>query len=283
VHAKASIAMIGGPNAGKSHFTFQLFGRLSEGTYALKLREMPNMELFREGLERLNNGLPASHTNLHKYEDADLRLVDARGNYFDLLWPDYGGEQISLILQERGIDEAWKRRLDAADAFLLFVRLHEIIDYKNIVEHPLAAELEQREQASKHIAPELTSQVGIIEMLQMLVWSRRQQTNSRMLHPKLGILLTCWDELGIDAIQPARVLTERAPLLEQYIRANWNNSSYFVLGVSSLERPLDKDSTDDEFVSRGPESFGYAILSDGSRTVDLTAPLLKMFELLDED
>lgn len=281
--SRASIVMVGGPNAGKSHFTFQLFGRLADGTHGLKLREMPNLELFKKGLEQLNNGLQAEHTSLEKYENADLRIVDRNGTSFDLLWPDYGGEQIRQILEQRGVDEGWKQRLEDADALLLFVRLHEIVDYKNIVEHPLAVELEQRSNNENSLAPDLSSQVGIIELLQMLIWSTRKQTTSRLRCPKLGVLLTCWDELGVDTVPPQRILVERAPLLEQFIRGNWNESSYFVLGLSSLERPLDPKTSDEEYILRGPESFGYAILSDGTRTSDLTAPILKMLKLLNEN
>jgi hypothetical protein len=280
--SRASIIMIGGPNAGKSHYTFQLFGRLSESNCELKLRAMPNLGLFKEGLEQLNNGLPAEHTSLDKYENADLRLEDLEGREFDLLWPDYGGEQIRQILQHRGVDEAWKLRLEEAEGLLLFVRLHELVDYKNIVEHPLAIELEQRSHLDKHTEPDLSSQVGIIEMLQMVMWSTRKHTSSRMVRPKLGILLTCWDELGVNDVEPKSVLIERAPLLEQFIRGNWHDESVFVIGLSSLERPLDPRKSDEEFISKGPESFGYIIQPDGMRNADLTWPLSRMIEFLNE-
>lgn len=281
--SRCSIVMVGGPNSGKSHYTFQLFGRLFQQSFGLKLRDMPNLELFKEGLERLNNGLQAVHTSIEKYDNADLRLVDSSGTSFDLLWPDYGGEQISQILEQRGVDEAWKQRLGEARGLLLFVRLHDIVDYKNIVEHPLAIELERRSHTDNHKEPDLSSQVGIIEMLQMLIWSTLRQTSSRILTPKLGILITCWDELVIDVVEPQRVLAERAPLLEQFIRGNWHERSRFVLGLSSLERPLDLENSDEEFATRGPESFGYVVQSDGHRTGDLTVPLLKMLELLNEN
>ena len=109
--------MIGGPNTGKSHFTFQLFGRLSEKTCALKLREMSNLELFKEGLERLSRGLSAEHTSSEKYDNADLAIVSPDGQPFDLLWPDYGGEQIRQILEKRGLDDHWKQRLEGAERF----------------------------------------------------------------------------------------------------------------------------------------------------------------------
>jgi GTPase SAR1 family protein len=280
---RPSIVMIGGPNAGKSHFTFQLFGRLFEHSYDLKLRAMPNLGLFKDGLHQLNSGLQAEHTSLHKYDNADFSLADSTGRPVDLLWPDYGGEQISQILQQRGVDDAWKQRIETADGFLLFIRLHDVVDYKNIVEHPLAADLERRSHSEEHTEPDLSSQAGIVEMLQILLWSTRKRGRPRLLSPKLGVLLTCWDELDNIEKEPSNVLAERAPLLEQFIRGTWAAGSCFIYGLSSLERSLDPNKVDDEFVIKGPESFGYVVRPDGSRTHDLTAPISGMLTLLDED
>lgn len=281
--ATNSLVMVGGSNTGKSHFTFQLFGRLADKSSSLKLREMPNLQLFKEGLEQLNKGLPAEHTNADKYDNADLRIEGPNSEPFDLLWPDYGGEQIRLILENRGVDEAWKHRLESAEGILLFVRLSDLVDYKNIVDQPLDVELIRREKTANHKEPDLSSQVGVVEMLQMLLWSSRRDISTQLRSPKLGVLLTCWDELGIENEIPQHVLVERAPLLEQFIRATWSDKSYFVLGLSALERPLDKKQCDEEYISKGPESFGYVIRVDGTRTDDLTIPLLMMLELLDED
>ena len=119
-------------------------------------------------------------------------------------------------------------------------------------------------------------------MLQMVIWSTRQEAARRLRAPKLGVLLTCWDELNLNDISPQRLLAQRTPLLEQFIRAKWNQDSYFVLGLSSLERPLDAKLCDDDFINRGPESFGYVVRADGSQCDDLTVPLLQMLQLLDE-
>ncbi|AMV35121.1 hypothetical protein VN12_23545 [Pirellula sp. SH-Sr6A] len=281
--ANKSIVMVGASNTGKSHFTFQLFGRLSDHSCKLRLREMPNLELFKVGLEQLNKGLPAEHTNADKYDNADLRIAGPNGEPFDLLWPDYGGEQIRLILENRGVDEGWKKRLESAEGILLFLRLQEIIDYKNIVDHPLDVELTRRAASATHQEPDLSSQIGIVEMLQILMWAAQKGNSSRLRSPKLGVLLSCWDELGVENTTPSELLRERAPLLEQFVRANWTQDSVFVLGLSSLERPLNREKYDEDYVNKGPESFGYIIQSNGHRDDDLTIPLLKMLELIDEN
>lgn len=278
-----SLVMIGGSNTGKSHFTFQLFGRLADKSCSLKIRQLPNLELFKEGLSQLNDGLPAEHTNADKYDNADLLIEGPDGESFEILWPDYGGEQIRLILENRGVDDAWVQRIETAEGILFFVRLTELVDYKNIVDHPLDVELGRRALLENHKEPDLSSQVGIVELLQMLLWSCRRDTTNQLTTPKLCVLLTCWDELEVSSKVPQQLLAERAPLLEQFIRATWDKGSCVVFGLSALERPLSKEKRDEEYIRKGPEAFGYVVQEDGTPTSDLTIPILTMLELLNED
>ncbi|HBE67809.1 MAG TPA: hypothetical protein DDW52_06640 [Planctomycetaceae bacterium] len=272
----ASVIMVGGPHTGKSHYTFQLYGRLRSKKCDLTLREMPNEQLFREGLERLNKGLAASHTSTEQYDNADLLLADKDGNHFDLLWPDYGGEQVSLILANRSVDDEWRHRLEFARGILLFIRPDSIVDYKNIIDHPI--ELEKApESDDEKVATDcrltLHSQAGLIEMLQLLAWSAKFPRVEKLSQPYLTVLMTCWDELESPAESPNETLRSRLPLLHQYIASNWSEEAFSVFGLSSLGRALDPKNADKDFARLGPASQGYVVDQDGKQTSDLTVVL----------
>jgi hypothetical protein len=276
-----SIVMVGGPNTGKSHYTFQLYGRLRSKKYDLKLRSMPNEELFREGLDRLNRGLAAEHTSWRKYDSADLLLTDNIGNHFDLLWPDYGGEQISQILATRSVDDAWRSRLSSAEGILLFIRPDAILDFKNIVDQPIELEIEERRELgteSTDCRLTLQTQVGLVEMIQLLLWSAGLSRNRRLASPKLMILLTCWDEISESNLIPADVLQRRLPLLYQFVKSHWTDESVNVIGLSSLGRPLNRKTPDAEFARLGPSTQGYVVGTDGQQTENLTIVLTEMLK-----
>ena len=60
-------------------------------------------------------------------------------------------------------------------------------------------------------------------------------------------------------------------MLADFVSTNWKQP--IIVGLSSLERPLDRKVRDEEFVTRGPEQFGYVVLPDGQTSPDLTIPI----------
>ena len=59
-----------------------------------------------------------------------------------------------------------------------------------------------------------------------------------------------------------------------FVASNWEDSS--VLGLSALERALDKQEPDKDYITQGSEQFGYVVLEDGTRSPDLTLPIRKL-------
>jgi hypothetical protein len=101
--------------------------------------------------------------------------------------------------------------------------------------------------------------------------SLQYATNS----PRLGVLLSCWDELqeSEQNLAPFTVLEQRSPLLASFIRANWVEGEHQVWGLSSTERKLPEDKPDAEFARKGPQHFGYCVLGPKERNPDLTIPV----------
>ena len=190
----------------------------------------------------------------------------------ELIWPDYAGEQIRDVIRTRHVRDEWRSRIVHSDGWILILRIAHINASEDIFSRPLAA---IHSSASPKTDFRLSDQARMIELLQILLYTRRVGTLKRIAAPSLGILLSCWDEIGglQSNARPADLLKERAPLLYEFVTANWPDEKRAVFGLSALEKPLREDSHDSEYVDRGPESFGYVVRNDGTHTSDLTLPI----------
>ena len=262
-----SILLIGESGVGKTHFGAQLLQRLMKGDGQLRMNgAATNLEPFEAALEALNEGRAADHTATSTYVDSVWPIVDQSGGEAKLVWPDYGGEQIKSIISLRQVPIAWKKRIQAATAWTLLIRLQQTRVGDDIFSRPLA-EFHGKSVPNREV--QVSDQARLIELLQMLKFVGAA-TGRPLERPRLCVLLTCWDELGFEG-KPAAMLATRLPMLAAFVKANWN--SPLVLGLSALERPLNPTERDPEYERRGPEEFGYVVLADGSHSTDLTIPV----------
>jgi len=221
-----------------------------------------NLEPFEAALDSLHEGVAAGHTATSSYVDSVWPVAGPGGGRAELIWPDYGGEQIKNIVTVRRVPRAWQDRARAVPAWLLLVRLQQTQADEDIFSKPLA----QLRDPVEHRDLPISGQARLIELLQMLSFAR----GAALPRPRLMVVLTCWDELGLDGT-PAEALAGHLPLLSAYCRTHWPDPA--VLGLSALGKPLSPHRRDDDYVNLGPESFGYVILPDGSRSADLTLPV----------
>lgn len=263
----ASILLIGESGVGKTHYGAQLLRRLMKGDGALHMDgAATNLEPFEEALESLNEGRAASHTARSIYIDSVWPIAETDGRRAALVWPEYGGEQIKSITETRRLPHAWHTRIGAADAWLLLIRLQQTRIGDDIFSKPLA-DLRGKSVQNDVVHP--SDQARLVELLQMLIFSYGS-TRMHSSVPRLGVLLTCWDEVRLDE-RPAVALEQRLPLVSAFVRSNWDNP--VVMGLSALERSLSPTQSDMDYVTHGPEHFGYVIRPDGVRSGDLTLPI----------
>jgi hypothetical protein len=229
-----------------------------------------NLEPFEAALESLNEGRAADHTARSVYVDSVWPVADAAGNNkANLVWPEYGGEQIKSIIESRRFPADWQFRVAGADTWLFLVRLQQTRMGEDIFSKPLS-DLRGTSVDNREVQP--SDQARLVELLQMLLFAHGTAGKLRQ-RPHLGVLLTCWDEAGGDGM-PEAVLADRLPLLSAFVKSNWQTP--MIMGLSALERPLSPTERDKEYLTRGPEHFGYVVRSDGQRTTDLTVPIHAM-------
>ncbi len=268
-----SILLIGESDVGKSHYGGQLLKRLMKADGRIRMDgAASNLEPFEAVMARLDEGVSADHTAVTTYEESVWPIVDEEGRKAHLIWPDYGGEQIKNIIDTKRLPVAWRTRVVQSPAWLLLIRLQQVRTDDDIFSRPLAHLTENRVENRE---AQLSDQARLIELLQMLVHVRSAHDGHTGRLPRLLVLLTCWDEMEIEPEEhPVDVLRRYLPMLCDFVDSNWPDS--FVFGLSALERRLEKDERDMDYVTRGSEQFGYVVLEDGTRSPDLTLPIRKL-------
>jgi hypothetical protein len=267
-----SILLIGESGVGKTHYGAQLLKRLMNSNGRFRMNgAATNLDPFEATMECLNDGRAAEHTPTSTYVDSEWPIMSDRGEAFSLVWPDYGGEQIKNMLNTRRLPAPWMGRVTAAPAWLLIVRLQQLRANDDFLSRPLASLANQ--PARESLAEDqiqLSDQARMIELLQMLLFLRREGVSEAEGIPRFCMVLSCWDELGQNA-EPATVLRQQLPMLADFVSSNWKIP--IVVGLSALGRSLDKKVRDEEFVARGSEQFGYVVLPNGEQSSDLTLPI----------
>jgi hypothetical protein len=283
-----NLLVIGANDTGKTHFIGQLFARLRQGEASLQLRASPsNLAALEEILERLNEGRTADHTPSDTYYEIDLPLITTKNKEFNLLFPDYDGEQVKNIVENRLITAEWINRLKQSHAWLFFIRLSLVHAPDDIQTRPPGNSIAKTVLAK---TMEWTTENSItsatfVELLQALLAVTQKGFVKKRKDPVLVIILSCWDELkGSEATElakPMDVLRQKIPMFSEFVTANWEEDKLLVYGLSSLGKSLDPDIPDEEYLDKGPENFGYVVTSDGQHEKDLTHPLTKVLDLIE--
>jgi hypothetical protein len=242
-------------------------------TGALKMSGAPtNLEAFNTALSCLTEGKSTDHTPASTYVESVWPMTDEAGRFAELVWPDYGGEQVRSIVTHRRIPAAWHKRVRGATDWVLLIRLHSLRSEDDLFSRPLQSFAADEPQVGA-AAYELSDQARTVELLQMLLYLAQLHLDRPLLKPRLTILLSCWDELETTGL-PIDLLASRLPMLWSFVRSNWSSPTVF--GLSALERTLSMTDADEDYAIRGPEEFGYVVLPDGTKNRDITLPIQRL-------
>jgi len=213
------------------------------------------------------------HTSAKTYVESVWPVADRSARAAEMVWPDYGGEQVRALTTDRKIPMQWRDRVVSTTDWILLVRLHTMLTAEDVFSRPLA-ELGGAEVEGVHHQP--SDQARLVELLQMLLHIAGLGRETPLLSPTLTVLLSCWDEIGLQA-KPLDVMRAQLPMLTSFIEATWRSPA--ILGLSALEKPLSQTDVDKEYAIRGPERFGFVVLPDGSRSNDITLPIQHLLAL----
>lgn len=274
-----NVLVLGGSGTGKTHYAGQLLGRLRHDRRG-KLRIRPggvdDLSKLEEVLVCLEEGRAAGHTPAETWTGIRCELETREGVRVLLEWPEYAGERLSSIVEQRLLPSEWRASIAKATGWLLFIRPSTLKRFEDILVRPTGVGAERPRPAARDDVDGgrgWDDRARYVELLQILMFAAGRPSFRRSQTPRLAIVFSCWDEVT-EATTPSRFLAGGLPLLDAFIRSNWEDGAWSVWGLSSLGRALSQDECDPEFAARGPEKSGYVIVPDGTeRDKDLTVPV----------
>lgn len=271
---KHNILIIGGPNTGKTHFGIQLYERINSRQFEFKIdpqNRPSDLSIFEDGLKNIYNGKRAAHTEASANRSIELKITDEKNSEVKLAFPDYAGEQITSIVDNRKVNDLWQDYIENSTSWVLFIRLNELTTLEDIVNKGIPSAEEIQKRNSQPPPVKISEAAFYVELIQTLAYIKGLSTYSPIVEPNLTVVLSCWDELDLPEDQvPSTLLLERLPMLFDFLNNNWQNESLSIIGLSSTEKSL-TDDPDDDFMDNEPINFGYFVDKGGSRNKDLTS------------
>lgn len=276
--SEREVLVLGSSGAGKTHYAGQLLGRMRYNRYGklrLNVGGVEDLARLEEVLACLEEGRAAGHTPADTWDGIKYKLSTEAGDQVFLEWPEYAGERLFNVVEQRVLPKEWRELVHRANGWLLFIRLSTLKQYEDLLGRPIG---DANRNSAVSTLPVLESgwdeQVKYVELLQMLQFAADRSNFLPFKRPKLAVALSCWDELPSSGLTPEDVFRKRAPLLHMFLSTNWQAKSWSVWGVSSLGQSLNQTECDEEFAMSGPENFGYVVPPGSTEAhADLTQPV----------
>ncbi len=267
-HEPNSLLLIGESDVGKTHYGAQVLRRLNAGSGAFELVNVPNLKPFTTAIDKISQGLSAPHTPRAESSESIWTLHQrSNGSNTEIVWPDYGGEQVSGMIDSKSLPAAWRDKLVKASGWIFMVRPSQV---------PLPEDILTRAVSLPAVADPanstLSPQSKLIEVLQMLQYKKQSYLEHKGKPPPIVVLLSCYDELDTDE-SPGAYCRAHLPMFDQYLSSNWPKERRRILGVSPLGQPLSQTQPNNDYAASGPEKKGFVVDEQGNKIDDLLAPI----------
>ncbi len=265
-----SILLIGKPHSSKTVFLSQFYSKLQKNKSKLKLyKSVDDLSPISGAREALASGEAPQTTPSEKSIRFYLPIQVAE-KQVDLKCPEYGGEQVLNIVENRELNKEWTTSIQESDSWILFIRLNNLNKPLDISDVTYS---EQHHKNSKEPVSEteykISDQSFFIELLQILLHAKGTDYHRVNDKVKLTIVLTCWDEMNTKD-KPYDILKSKLPLLLNFLESNWDENYLNIVGLSAQGFSLTTPENKEKYQIEGPEEFGYLVLPDGAQTNDIT-------------
>ncbi len=265
-----SILLIGKPHSSKTVFLSQFYSKLQKNKSKLKLyKSVDDLSPIAGAREALALGEEPQTTPSEKSVKFYLPIQVAE-KQVDLKCPEYGGEQVLSIVENRKLNKEWTTSIKESNSWILFIRLNNVNKPLDISDVTYS---EQHHKNSKESVSEteykISDQSFFIELLQILLHYKGTDYHRLTDKPKLTLALTCWDEMKTKE-NPYDILKSKLPLLLNFLESNWDTNYLNIVGLSAQGFSLTTPENKEKYQIEGPEEFGYLVLPDGIQTNDIT-------------
>ena len=265
-----SILLIGKPHSSKTVFLSQFYSKLQKNKSKLKLyKSVDDLSPISDAREALASGEEPQTTPSEKSVKFYLPIQVAE-EQVDLKCPEYGGEQVLSIVENRELNKEWATSIQESNSWILFIRLNNVNKLLDISDVTYSEQHHKNsEESVSETEYKISDQSFFIELLQILLHAKGIDYHKLNDKPKLNIVLTCWDEMNTEE-KPYDVLKSKLPLLLNFLESNWDENYLNIVGLSAQGFSLTTPENKEKYQIEGPEEFGYLVLTDGTQTNDIT-------------
>ena len=278
---KPDITIVGMPESGKTTLLAAIWHTVREpgSTSALVFDGLKqgNYEHLNAITKRWRAGKKQQRTQTAGMKVVSMRLRSALGTVSEISFPDIPGEDFSGMWEKREIEEDLVSTL-AARSIVLVVNGDTIRFPAWIVEEAAIAKgagLDEGKAAETDWNAKLApTQVQLVEILQFLM-----AEGLRVGDRRLAILITAWDQVEGEGLEPAEILELKLPLLHQYLQSNRDPWVWRVWGVSAQGGMYEDPDKNEQLAETealrelGRASDRIKVVDGKSATTDITLPL----------
>lgn len=263
------ILIIGKPRSSKTTFLAQFYSSILSKKNSINLyKPVENITAIEDARKQLASGDETQATPPNNNVEILLPLKINEKKY-DLIFPDYGGEQINKIVEERKVEKKWMESIKNSENWILFIRLNDITTHYDLSNKTLDEEAMKQSEEKNTQKLVVSDQSVFLELVQILLQIKGNKLLIKNSSVKLTIILTCWDELGTEK-SPKENLIKSLPLFYDFIKANWEKDKFLVLGLSAQGFNLNNQEAKDKYLDEGPEKFAYMVNEEGKHINDIS-------------
>ena len=259
--SRKTVALVGGPETGKTNFLARLWESLRSGEGLLSNTELPENITYVEGaLEHLLEGDFAPRTQAAGVSGnikmpVKTRLMEGSAT-FELVVPDVMGEIWEKAVSTKKLSREIYEVLGNACGALLFIRA-----VSELNEEPLdwVASKDLLELPRKHDGQsgKIPTQVQLCELLKMLEYTWKDSQSAR----RVAIIVTAWDRLDEDLANndPYEYINLQFPLFAGKLQS-LTSMEICIFGVSIVGGDLAIDSEfKEDFLNQRFQDTGYLV------------------------
>lgn len=229
------LSIVGLPSSGKTTLLAALWHMVREpgSTTALSFDGLShgNYEHLNALAKRWRFGKIQQRTQVNGAKDVTMRLKDTAGQKIEVSFPDLPGEDFARMWERRELDKGMLETL-AAPALVLLVNGDTIKMPAWVVDRMALSQklglVPPKVEPAEWTADLAPTQVRIVDLLQMLMSGDLDIGRRR-----LAVLISAWDKVEGDGLEPAKILESKLPLLDQYLRSGRDPWTWRVWGLSA--------------------------------------------------
>lgn len=237
--------VIGLPEAGKTTFLAALWHLADHGGVQGALRaprDVPDQAHLNAIRERWLTVEPTQRTRLGAEKRVSMLLERDDKEVVEVVFPDMSGESFLGHWGSRSWSAPYQELVQDASGLLLFVHPAKLVPGPRIEEGAGALEALQTADVTEPSAIEVAeapqdipwnpdmspTEVVLVELLQLIDSARNQPPGLRV-----AVVISAWDTVAIEQLEPHAWLARRLPLLHQFLEANEERFESRVYGVSA--------------------------------------------------